>query len=200
MRTNPVMPWDEVYELWNDSAFWLSKTLNDPVSALVIPVKWKDQGTHFRGYDWRKKEDADRTISIIQENVYSFLIGGDCTYKGTLHTAKLLNKACSEEERAAIWIAATAFELKDRERSDHCFYRMFYEAAIGYLRSEHEIWHHSMRKLVPDVPIGCVLPREDQPCKDRAMDSICLNVLLLKESHKIVYCSSLEEDWEKGMI
>lgn len=193
------MAWEQVYDLWKHSVRDLSKSLNEKPGVEFVPVKFKSPGSVFYGFDWRKAEEKDRVNQLVKQAMYgySFFYDEERIYAGTLHTAELLSVSETEEDRAAIWIAATAFELKGCNTSDRKFYRLFYDAALGYLKERYEIWHYAMRKLVPGVPIASVLPDDDIPDRDRAMDSICLNTLLLQKMYKILYYSSLEEDLGK---
>lgn len=51
---------------------------------------------------------------MIQTNIAEFLYFTKPTSKGTIQTIKMLSEAIDEEERAAVWIAATAFELQNK--------------------------------------------------------------------------------------
>lgn len=193
MSDMQTMSWADVYDLWKHCSCALPNVLNEKTPVSILPVKWECPDSSFYGYDWRTCEDVDRNIDTIRENIMWFLYD-NCSNRGTIHTASLLAEAKTEEEQAAIWIAATAFELKDCETSDEYYYSQFYVAARNYLRGKYKLWHHAMRKLVPELPIWRVLQEKDSPEKYRAMYSVCMNTLLLKQSHKIIYYSSKQED------
>ena len=114
----------------------------------------------------------------------------------------MLVEAETGEERAAIWIAATAKELMEREPGTDVWryaYRI-YEAATGdFLGSRYILWHHAMKKLVPEIVVPWSIIR-DLACQDASsvMGVIQMNTALLKSNWRILKYSSLPEEKDPG--
>lgn len=106
------MKWENVYELWQRERYYIPKVLTDHVSVETVFVEYKQNG-YIYGYDWLKAEDAQKRKQLIENNPIEFLHFTKPTNKGTIQTAEMLMEAQSEEELAAIWIAATTKELSE---------------------------------------------------------------------------------------
>ena len=119
------------------------------------------------------------------------LVGGEIT-----GYTEMLVEAQNEEELAAIWIAATARELSERRSGNGLrrYANMLYIAACDFLQPRYYLWHHAMRRLVPEILIpSSVL--ESMVCKDPepVIGVIQMNTVLLKSTWRILRYSSLEE-------
>ena len=101
------MKWEDVYELWRMCGYHFPKVLTEPVSAETVFVEYKQDGYYIYGYDWLEVTEAQERKHLIEKNPAQFLYLTKPTNKGTTQTAELLMDARSEEEQAAIWIAAT---------------------------------------------------------------------------------------------
>jgi hypothetical protein len=107
------MKWENVYELWKSGSYGFPKILTDPVTAETVCVEYEHGDSYIYGYDWLETTEAQERKQMIEKNPIQFLYFTKPTNKGTIHTAEMLVEARSEEELAAVWIAATAKELYD---------------------------------------------------------------------------------------
>ena len=188
------MKWENVYELWRMCGYHFPKVLTEPVSAETVFVEYK-QDDYIYGYDWLEVTEAQKRKQLIEKNPTQFLYFTKPTNKGTIQTAEMLMEARNEEELAAIWIAATAKELSDRGGRNLGYYpHMLHMAAYGFLRTRYYLWHHAMKRLVPEIMIpSSVL--ENIVCKDAepVVGLIQMNTVLLKSTWSILRYSSLED-------
>ena len=106
------MKWENVYELWMMCGYHFPKVLTEPVSAETVFVEYEQDG-YIYGYDWLEVTEAQKRKQLIEKNPTQFLYFAKPTNKGTIQTAEMLIEARSEEELAAIWIAATTKELSE---------------------------------------------------------------------------------------
>ena len=105
-------------------------------------------------------------------------------------------EARSEEELAAIWIAATAKELSEYRVGRNLGYysHILHMAACEFLGTRYYLWHHAMKRLVPEIMIpSSVL--ESIVCKDAepVVGLIQMNTVLLKSTWSILRYSSLKD-------
>jgi hypothetical protein len=189
------MKWEDAYKLWKRGCYKFPKLLADPVTAETVCVEYKQGGHYIYGYDWLETTEAQERKQLIEENPVEFLYFTKPTNKGTIQTAEMLVEARSEEELAAIWIAATAKELYDyRGESNVSRYAyMLHLTACEFLNSRYFLWHHAMKRLVPEIMIpSCVL--ENVVCQDPApvVGLIQMNTVLLKSTWNILRYSSLK--------
>ena len=187
------MDWEETYHLWKSGSLHFPKALTAPVSAETIFVKYDRNGYYIYGYDWMEAEAALERKRLIQEDPMHFFCFTEVT-KGTIQTAEMLVEARDEEERAAIWIAATAKELEARCQGAAGRYAdALYMSATAFLKERYYLWHHAMRKLVPNLMIPYSV-WESIVCRDAApiMGLIQMNTLLLNSTWRILRYTSLE--------
>lgn len=190
------MKWGEVYSLWIQNRYYCSETLSEPMSAEPVFVKYNNRKEYIYGFDWLQNEDAQERKELIEKRPWEFLYFTKPTNKGTIHTAEMLMTAQDEEELAAIWIAANAKELCECRCGNgvNRYASILHEAACEFLQTRYYLWHHAMKRLVPEVLIPpSVL--ESLVCKDAApvIGLIQMNVVLLKSSWSILRYSSLED-------
>ena len=117
--------------------------------------------------------------------------------KGTSHTAQMLEEAADPEERAAIWIAATAFELMDKNVGNGVprYASQLFNAASVFLGERFYLWHHAMRRRVPELLIPyTVLDSLHCDCAETVMGLIQMNVLMLKGSYSVLRYSSISDE------
>lgn len=188
------MTWKEVYELWKRQSLCKTVELNKPLLAEKIHIPCYQKGCYIYGYDWLETADAQRRKEILTNNPVNFIFM-DAGNKGTIQTAEMLISAEDEEERAAIWIAATTFEIASNYSAPLSKYalQMFY-AARSFLCERYYLWHHAMKKLVPEI----MLPRQIMKKLTNidaslVMDLIQVNTLLLTGHYTILLYSSLNE-------
>lgn len=187
--------WKDVYRLWEYNSYYFPKILTEPVSAETVFVKYEHGDSYFYGYDWLNHWDAADRKKLIQEDPVEFIYFSKPSNKGTIQTAQMLVEARSPEERAAIWIAATAMELENfQENKNLCHYaHQACIAACEFLRNRYYLWHHAMKKLVPDLMIPSPI-LENIVCKDvePVIGLIQMNTMMLRTSWSILLYSSLE--------
>lgn len=106
----------------------------------------------------------------------------------------MLIEARGEEELAAIWIAATAKELNEyRIKGDVGYYAdILHMAACQFLSDRFYLWHHAMKRLVPEIMIPPSI-LENIICKNAVpvVGLIQMNTVLLKGTWSILRYSSL---------
>lgn len=141
-------------------------------------------------------DEASSRKELIAENPTQFLYFTKPSNKGTIQTAEMLMEAQDEEERAAVWIGATAFELMGSRYTNECYRyaAVLYNAACGFLRQRCGVWHHAMRRLVPEIMIpNAILDsiRYDQP--ETVMGLIQTNIVMLRGTHTVLLYSSLKD-------
>lgn len=189
------MKWESAYELWKTGSYYFPDTLNDPVSVETIFIKYEQDG-YIYGYDWLEAVETQERKQLVQNNIAEFLLFTKPSNKGTIQTAEMLAEARNEEELAAIWIAATAHELTRNAMANGVgrYANMLYTSACEFLRSRYFLWHHAMKRLVPEIMIPLSV-LEDITCKDAesVMGLIQMNTLMLKSTWNILRYSSLED-------
>lgn len=198
---NEQIDWNEVYKLWKYGRYDFRDVLDTPIEVENVFVEYNGNG-YIYGYDWLEHNTATDKKSLIAKNPSQFLYLTPSN-KGTIHTAEMLSEAQDEEELAAIWIAATAKEIYDY-RLNSTLLRWsgrLYRASCGFLNQRFYLWHHAMKKLVPEIMIPqSVL--ENISCKDAepVISLIQLNTILVKNLYKILCYSSLKDGDISGDI
>lgn len=189
------MKWEDAYRLWNDGRYDFPEILSDPAAAEPIFVEYEADG-YFYGFDWLQNSMVQERKLLIQKKPLEFLYFTKPSNKGTIQTAGMLMEAQSDEERAAVWIAATAKELSEcgGENNIRRYSNTLYMAACEFLKDHYYLWHHAMKRLVPEIMIPqSVL--EAIVCKDAEpiMGLIQMNTVLLKSTWSILRYSSLKD-------
>ena len=171
------------------------KALTEPVSAETVFVEYKQDG-YIYGNDWLEVTEARERKQLIEKNPTQFLYFTKPTNKGTIQTAEMLMKVRNEEERAAIWIAATAKELSEYRGGRNLGYypRTLHMAACKFLETRYSLWHHAMKRLVPEIMIPSPV-LESIVCKgaEPVVGLIQMNTTLLKSTWSILRYSSLKD-------
>ncbi len=190
------LEWETIYELWKRSRYHFPKSLSRPVSAETVFVEYQQDG-YIYGYDWLENEAARERKQLIQKNPMEFLYFIKPTNKGTIQTAEMLLEARDEEESAAIWIAATAKELSEYWIGSGVgrYAAMLHMAACKFLKTRYDLWHHAMKRIVPEILIPTSV-LENIVCKDAApvVGLIQMNTVLLKSTWSILRYSSLKDE------
>lgn len=189
------MNWEEVYQLWTQSAYYFPNSLSLPPETERVPIACQEDEC-FYGYDWLECTQAAQRKQRIQTNLAGFIYFTKLTNKGTIHTLDLLSEARDDEERAAIWIAATASELKGAQYNSDVTRLAFqmHHAALRFLQNRFYLWHHAMQRLVPEILVPPMLIASlSKPDAQTVMQLIQMNTLMLKGSYRALLYSSLEE-------
>jgi len=108
----------------------------------------------------------------------------------------MLVNAQDKEEQAAIWIAATAKELSGGKYGTSIwrYADLLETAAWEFLGTRYYLWHHAMKRLVPDI----MIPRavlENITCEDvkPVIGLIQMNTILLKSTWSVLRYTSLKD-------
>lgn len=189
------MTWEDTYKLWHYGCYCFPEILSAPVTAEPVSVEYNGD-VYIYGYDWLQNDMAQERKSLIQKSPSEFLYFTKPSNKGTIQTAEMLAEAQSDEERAAVWIAATAKELSESKSGNSlCHYSdMLYMAACNFLKDRYYLWHHAMKRLVPEIMIPqSVLGSIDCKNAEPVMGLIQMNTVLLKSTWSILRYSSLKD-------
>jgi len=189
------MDWDSAYKLWQYGSYSFPKSLVEPISVETVFVEYKNSGYIF-GYDWLQNDEASERKQLIAKNPTEFLYFTKPSNKGTIQTAQMLAEAQDMEETAAVWTAATAYELTNYNTQNGVarYANQLYYAAIMFLRQRFELWHHAMRKLVPEIMIPrSVLNSLQCDQAETMMGLIQMNVVMLKGSYTFLRYSSISD-------
>ena len=193
--------WETTYQIWQYGNYFFPIELSDPIKVETIHIEYKSN-YYIYGFDWLDNDEAAMRKQIISNDPEQFLLFTKASNKGTIHTVQMLEEAKSKEERAAIWIAATAFELIEGKNAKNIYNYAYplYLAALLFLRERFYVWHPSMRKLVPEI----MIPRsvfDSIKCDnyETVMALIQMNTIMLKGTYSFLRYSSIsEEEIEKN--
>lgn len=173
------MKWEDVYSLWKQNSYQFSEILTDPSSAETIFVQYNREDFIY-GYDWLTVKEVEARKKLIIKNLIKFLYFTKPSNKGMIQTAQMLIEAKNQEEKAAIWIAATAKELLECPFENRVgkYASTLEIAARTFLMDKYQIWYHAMKKLVPEIMIPYNI-LDNLPCKDVdvVMELIQLNTV-----------------------
>jgi len=188
--------WNDIYAKWKYENFNYSGKLSAPMSVEEIFVEYNREG-YIYGYDWLENEDVQPRKNLIKRSPIEFLYFTEKSNKGTIRTAEMLVEAENEEEIAAIWIAATAKELCEYKGDIKIgrYASALYYGTSGFLRERYYLWHHAMRRLVPEIMISrTVLNNMVFKDVESVIGIIAMNTLLLKDNWTIVRYTSLKNN------
>lgn len=190
-----TIKWKEVYSLWEYGTYGFPELLTDPIPVETVFVDYNREG-YIYGFDWLSNEDARRRKQLIEKDPLSFLYFTRPSNKGTIQTAEMLVNAQDKEEQAAIWIAATAKELSGGKYGNSIwrYANLLETAAWEFLETRYYLWHHAMKRLVPDI----MIPRavlENIKCEnvEPVIGLIQMNTILLKSTWSVLRYTSLKD-------
>ncbi len=187
------LSWEEIYQSWNLHHYSEQTVLNSPIVLKELFVDYKRENGIFYGYDWLTKDEYNSRKDTIQNNLSEFLYFTKPTNKGTLHTLNMLINSTSDEERAAIWIYAFTKELIDSHAQGNLYKYAYQLKAVtcDFLSQKFYLWHHAMKRLVPEIYMSYELYGETQFSSYRAVIELArLNAaLILHEYIPVVYTS-----------
>jgi len=156
MKKLDAVSWEEIYDYWRLYGIYGPAILNQPISPMELYIDFSKHDGAFYGYDWLTLEGYNSRKATIENNITQFIYFTKPTNKGTIHTLNMLINSVSDEERAAIWIYSFAKEISDHHNRGN-INRYAYQlrnAAQGFLSQHFYMWHHAMKKLVPDIFIN----------------------------------------------
>ena len=190
------MKWEDAYKLWRIGCLYLPASLSAPITPEVVAVDYDREG-YIYGYDWLRSDDAKKRKKLISKNPIEFLYFTKPSNKGTITTLQMLTEAQDDEERAAVWIAATAFDLAERRSGGIARFaqELNFVASAFLLERCGCLWHHAMRKLVPEIMIPyTVLDSMKCDSADAVMGLIQTNVMLIEGNYTPLIYSSIDEN------
>jgi hypothetical protein len=148
--------WKSIWNNWIKCIKTYEPHLMEPIDINKTYVNYKGEG-YFYGYDWINKNEYQKRVEYISEKPMEFLHFGTSLNKGTLHTLEILDEAKeSQEDRAAIWIAAFTQDVLEslpyewRGKAYNILYKV-HEEAWSKINENYYMWHHAMRKLLPEI-------------------------------------------------
>ena len=150
MRELPKTSWEEIYKYWDVYSSCGPTILNSPITSVEIHVDYKGV---FYGYDWLTCDEFYSRKRMVENDIAHFLYFTKPTNKGTIHTLNMLINSNSDEERAAIWIYAFSKELLDNcvQGNAHAYAYQLCDATHDFIAQNFSLWHHAMKKLVPEI-------------------------------------------------
>lgn len=113
---NKVEDWEKIYEIWKTKIFHYSYEPISTFNSEIIRINYdsKSNYSYIWGFDWLSISEVENQKALIKQDIDLFLLS-EPTNKGTVHTATMLSEAKNEEEIAAIWIAATSYEIMNKK-------------------------------------------------------------------------------------
>ena len=192
--------WDEIYKHWSLYASSGPAILNTPINLTEIHVNFTKADSVFYGYDWLSHDEYFSRKNLIEKNLPEFLYFTKPTNKGTIHTLRMLMEANDDEERAAIWIYAFAKEMSEGQGGNIRRYAyQLCNACLDFLSKRYYLWHHAMRKLVPEVFINYNIYLETEFSSVNAIIELArLNAALVLYEYVPVLYSSLNPGERKA--
>mgnify|MGYP001064275370 CR=1 FL=1 len=154
---NNEFTWEDIWMYWRLYSDSYEPMLQEPINIERIKVNFHENGTYFQGYDWIPKGDYEDRVNYITNKPQLFLYFGQSLNKGTLHTLETLEKAGNNlEDIAAIWLAAFTEDILNlmpvewRGKGFTILNQVCRESS-SRLRDKYPMWHHAMRKLLPEI-------------------------------------------------
>ncbi len=193
MKKTEALTWEEVYNHWHTYTVCRSTTLLEPLSAHEIHVNFRGDAK-FYGYDWLSQKEYEERKRVIDTNVTSFLLLTESTNKGTIRTVQMLAEARDDEERAAIWLYAVTREFMETARgSAYRFASQINGVCWTFLSGRFFMWHHAMKRLVPQSYISYdLLVDTDYSSVEAIIDLAILNAELVAHEYVPILYSSLK--------
>ncbi len=195
--------WENLYKCWKYCISKVTSILESPIVFEEINIDYNREG-FFLGYDWLTCTRLQNRKRMIENDVTQFLCFAEPSNKGTIHTLQMLTEAKTNEEVAAIWMYAIAFELlqnglygKSRKYANQicCVTR-------GFLAERFCFWHHAMRKLVPEIYTDYLVRELEFESFESIIEIIVLNAALIRHEYVPVLYSSLKkgERWHEYSV
>jgi hypothetical protein len=148
--------WENLLSYWESRANVYEPQLMLPFNLKKVFVNYQNNG-YFHGYDWIEINNYKERTEYVSEKPIEFLCLGTSLNKGTLHTLEMLGMAQdNQEDCAAIWLVAFTKEVLDsfpyewRGKGYNILYKVYIEA-YSKIKEKYDMWHHAMRKLLPEI-------------------------------------------------
>jgi len=196
MNRFPQKSWEEIYKQWELYSHYGPSVLTAPIEPVEVHIDFNPENGVFYGYDWLSSDEFKSRINLIERNLTQFLYFTKHTNKGTIHTLNMLVNSENDEERAAIWIYSFAKEVSEKfgkGNINHYAYQLC-DAAQDFLSHNYYLWHHAMRKLVPEVLINYHIYHDTE---FRSIDAVIelarLNAAMVLYEYVPILYTSLEK-------
>lgn len=194
MKKMDSFTWEQVYSHWQHNYYFGPSILHNPIIPREIHVEYNRPDEIFYGYDWISNDEYERRKEIISTNPTQFLYFTEPTNKGTIHTLRMLVDAKDEEERAAVWMCAFAKEVMENHTGN--IFRIadqLWKVSNDFLSERYYMWHHAMRKLVPEMFVKDLLSENVQiNTVESIIDLASLNAALILHEYTPTLYSSLD--------
>ena len=194
MSSFAVFSWDQLYATWEYCMWNAPAILKTPITFEEIHIEYNGEG-YIHEYDWLSHAEIQNRKRIIESDVTHFLYFTQPSNKGTIHTLQMLAEAETNEEIAAIWMYAIAFEMLQnglRGEIRKCANEIC-RVTRRFLFDRFCFWHHAMRKLVPNVYTNYLVKEAEHESVKSIIEAIVLNAALIRYEYKAVLYSSLRE-------
>ena len=194
MNNYEDITWEQLYEYWKYNMWDAPQILKTPITFEEIHVEYKGNG-YFYGYDWIASAGLQSRKELIESDVNQFLYFTQPSNKGTIHTLQMLAEAKNDEEIAAIWMYAIAFEMLQNGFSGKAK-RVVYQicrVTQRFLSKRFWFWHHAMRKLVPEIYTNYLIREADLESIESIIEIIVLIASLIRHEYVPVLYSSLKQ-------
>ncbi|QKY70199.1 hypothetical protein [Lentibacillus sp. CBA3610] len=194
-----VVKWKDIYVNWKLIAGRLAPELLEPVHLEHIKFQYEDTNHSIYGYDWIYKDDYKERINEVTKNSFSFLFFGDSLNKGTLQTADYLIKAKDDSELlAAVWLYSFITDIlndlpENLRGNSFRWLRAVQHGILSKLKDKNMLWHHSMRRLLPEFYFSYVLDDLEIKGYDSIIELGVINAKLIKNHYVIVLYNSYRE-------
>lgn len=149
-----IPDWEKVYLLWRMGEAELAERLSLPCEVVSVSIPGAEPIATF---DWLSKEEAAERKREWEQHPEETLLFRKLPGKGIAKTAELLLSAKSDEELAAVWVAATSLELAVRcDNRDICRYaEVLAASAREFLQRSFSVplWSVQVRHFIPAIKL-----------------------------------------------
>ncbi len=146
MNKENTANWPELYQSWQYSK-WKYPRLDYPLQCQRISIEEPKYGPAYH-YNWVERDtvesDVQRDVTLLSR----WIEPGSQWSRGTVKTVELLTSCETEEELAAVWIAAFARSWIGPEERSHTISIIEDEARSVFVR-RYGYWHYNSTDLFP---------------------------------------------------
>ncbi len=157
VKKKDILEWKDIYELWGYAISELPELhIQQPHLSVGFSEPKYGQVCYF---NWARKGDEEKTVQSDLVTLSRWQEIGENWSKGTIRTASILARCETDEERAAVWIAACMLSLtrsgiaiNTTIRNAH---QIEHQARI-YFTHKYGYWHTNSREFFPEfyIPNG----------------------------------------------
>lgn len=194
MNNHTDITWEKLYECWEYYMWNAPSILKSPITFEEVHIEYNRDGFIY-GYDWLSHAKLQERKKIIENDVNQFLYFTQPSNKGTIHTLQMLAEGKNDEETAAIWMYAIAFEMLQNGLHGKArkYVNQICHVSQRFLFERFCFWHHAMRKLVPEIYTNYLIRETEFESIESIIEIIALNAALIRHEYVPVLYSSLKE-------